>query len=158
MDEQQAIGTYLKILNRDGTATGYAFQNFSQGKSVSYAGVVYIAAAFGFSGSSFDLDGNSISASLLFGLNALDLNIFEAAAQGRLLAEVRTTWLDNTNFTPQSDYTLDIYEIVSISHNGVELSVNLGSPLDAVSQSCPRLRLSQVMVGALPSTAQISFS
>jgi hypothetical protein len=152
---EQAIGTYLKLLYRNGTPTGNAFQNFSQGRNVSYAGTDYIAAAFGFSGSSFDLDANSISASILFGLNALDLNIFTQAANARWLAEVRTTWLNNVTFVPETDWTVDVYEVVGISHNGVELSVRLGSPLDAVSASCPRLRLSQVMVGALPSTANI---
>jgi hypothetical protein len=158
MAAEEAIGTYMRLLFRDGTPTGNNFQNFSQGVTVSYDGVNYIAAAFGFSGGSFDLNANSITASVLFGLNALDLSIFTQAANGRWLADVRTTWLNSQTFTPEIDYTRDIYEVLGISHNGVELSVRLGSPLDAVSQSCPRYRLSQANVGALPSTSNISFS
>lgn len=152
---EEAIGTYMRLLFRDGSPTGNAFQNFSAGRTVAYGGTNYIAAAFGFSGSSFDLQANSISASVLFGLNELDLSVFTQAAEARWLAEIKTTWLNSTTFTPELDWTVDIYEVIGISHNGVQLSVSLGSPLDAISQSCPRLKLSQVAVGALPTTGQI---
>lgn len=155
---QQAIGTYVRLLFRDGTPTGNAFQNFAQGRTITYAGTSYISAAFGFSGSSFDIRGSSISASLLFGLNQLDLNIFQTAAAGRWIAEVKTVWLDNDTLEPEFDYTADVYEVLGLSHNNVQLSVRLGSPLDAVQQNVPRLRLSQAMVGALPSTGTIPFN
>jgi len=154
----QAIGTYLRLLFRDSSPTGYSFQNFSAGTVVSYLGTDYISAGFGFSGASFDASASSISATLIFGLSQLDLNVFQQASEGRWLAEVRTTWLDNTTLLPTDDWSLEIYEVLGISHNGVELSVRLGSPLDAVLQNCPRLRLSQKSVGALPPTGQISFS
>lgn len=155
---QNAIGTYMRLLFRDGTPTGNAFQNFAQGRTVSYEGTDYISASFGFSGSSFDIRGSGISASLLLGLNQLDLNIFQQAAAGRWIAEVKTVWLNNDTFEPEFDYTADIYEVLGINHDNVRLSVRLGSPLDAVQQNVPRLRLSQAMVGALPSTGQIPFS
>jgi hypothetical protein len=152
---QQAIGTYMRLLFRDGTPTGNAFQNFAQGRTVSYGGTNYISAGFGFSGSSFDIRGSSISASVLLGLNQLDLNIFQQAAVGRWLAEIKTVWLNNTTFAPEFDYTSDIYEVLGINHDNSRLSVRLGSPLDAVQQNVPRLRLSQSMVGALPSTGTL---
>jgi hypothetical protein len=154
----QAIGTYLRLLFRDGTPSGNNFQNFAQGRTVPYEGTDYISAAFGFSGSSFDISGSSISASLLLGLNQLDLNVFQQAAAGRWIAEVKTVWLDNDTLAPEFDYTADIYEVLGISHDNVRLSVRLGSPLDAVQQNVPRLRLSQAQVGALPPTGSIPFS
>ena len=154
---QQAIGTYMRLLFRDSSPTGNNFQNFASGRTITYAGSDYISGSFGFSGASFDASASSISASLVFGLNQLDLNIFQQASEGRWLAEVRTTWLDNDTFLPTEDWSVELYEVLGISHNGVQLSIRLGSPLDAVLQNCPRLRLSQKAVGALPPTGQISF-
>lgn len=158
MTAQQAIGTYMRLLFRDGTPTGNNFQNFAEGRTITYLGADYISCNFGFSGSSFDLRGNSISASILLALNQLDYNIFQQAATGRWIAEVRTVWLNNETFAPEFDYTMDIYEVLGVGHDNVKLSVRLGSPLDAVQQNVPRLRLSQAMVGSLPSTGQIAFS
>ena len=158
MAAPQAIGTYMQLLFRDGTPTGNAFQNFANGQTITYGGTDYISADFGFSGGSFDISGSSISASVLFGLNQLDLNIFQQAASARWIAEVKTVWLDNDTLAPEFDYSADIYEVLGISHDNEQLSVRLGSPLDAVQQNVPRLRLSQAMVGALPSTGVIPFS
>lgn len=158
MEAQQAIGTYLRLLFRNGTPTGNNFQNFAQGRTISYLGTNYIAAGFGFSGSSFDAEANSISASLLLGLSQLALNIFAQAADNRWLAEIRTTWLNNDTFAPELDWTIDIYEVLGISHDNSRLSVRLGSPLDAVIQNAPRLRLTQKQVGALPRTGQVFLS
>ena len=153
-----AIGTYLRLLFRDGSSTGYAFQNFAAGRTVSYLSVDYVAAGFGFSGSSFDASASSISASIVFGLNQLDFNIFEQASRSRWLAEIRTTWLNPDTFAPEFDWTLDIYEVLGITHDNSRLSVRLGSPLDAVSEQVPRLRLTQSMVGGLPTKGNIPFS
>jgi hypothetical protein len=154
----EAIGTYLHLLFRDGSSTGYAFQNFAAGRTVSYLGTNYLAAGYGFSGSSFDASSSSISASIVFGLNQLDFNIFEQASRSRWLAEVRTTWLNPETFDPELDWTLDVYEVLGISHDNSRLSVRLGSPLDAISEQVPRLRLTQSMVGSLPSKGNIPFS
>lgn len=158
MAEMQAIGTYLRLLFRNGSQTGNNFQNFSQGRTISYLGSDYIAAGFGFSGSSFDASASSISASLVLGLNQLDQNIFQQAADNRWLAEVRTTWLDNATLLPELDWTIDVYEVLSISHDNERLSVKLGSPLDAVAQNTPRLTLTQKAVGALPSSGNLTFN
>lgn len=152
-----AIGTYLRFLFRDGSFTGFAWQNFAAGRSVTYRGTSYLAVGFGFSGSSFDIEANSIGATLIFGLNQLSRSTLQTAADGRWLAEVRTTWLSDA-LVPQGDWTVDIYEALGITHNNVEISLRLGSPLDAVTAQCPRLRLTQAMVGALPPSGNLIFS
>jgi hypothetical protein len=152
---QQAIGTYLKLLYRDGSATGYYFQNFAAGETVSYESQSWVFAGFGFSGGSFDASASSLSASLLLGLNQLDANVFQQAANERWLAEVKTVWLNNDTFAPEEDWTADIYEVLGVSHDNSRLSVRLGSPLDAVLENAPRLRLTQKMVGSLPASGFI---
>ena len=68
-----AIGTYIKILDRAGSSTGYAFQNFHSGETRTYNNENYVFAAFGFSGGTVDLQAGNISASLVFAANELDL-------------------------------------------------------------------------------------
>jgi hypothetical protein len=152
-----AIGCYVRFLFRDGSPTGFAWQNFAEGRSVVYLGTSYLAVGFGFSGSSFDIEANSIGASLTFGLNQLSRSTLQTAADGRWLVEVRTTWLDDT-FAPQGDWTVDIYEALGLTHNNIEISLRLGSPLDAVTAQCPRLKLTQSQVGSLPPSGNLTFS
>lgn len=156
---QLAIGTYIHILNRDGTPiAGQAWQNFTQGQVRTYLGDEYTYAGFGFSGGSVDLEAASVSATVLFGLNQLDLNIFKEASQYRRLMRLRTVWLDPDNLVETNQYSEDIYQIEGFSHDQLTLSVRLGSPLDAIEADFPRRRLSTALVGQLPSTGTIPLS
>lgn len=151
-----AIGTYIKILDRNGGATGYAFQNFFQGESRSYNGTSYVFAGFGFSGGTLDLEAGSITAALVFALNQLDLSVFQTASDNNWLVSVRTVWLDPDTLNETSQFSEEVYAILGFEHDGSRLQVRLGNPLDAVRQNVPRRVLTQAIVGAMPSTGQIS--
>lgn len=156
---QVAIGTYVHILNRSGAeVAGQAWQNFVQGEVRSYLGVNYTYAGFGFSGGSVDLEAAAVSATILFSLNALDLNIFKEASNLRHLMRVRTVWFDDDDLVETSQYSEDIYQILGFSHNQVTLSIRLGSPLDAIEAEFPRRRLTTTLVGQLPSSGTIPLS
>lgn len=153
-----AVGTYVRILDRDGKRTGYAFQNFFQGESRSYNGDSYVFAGFGFSGGTLDLQSGSITAALVFAVNELDLNVFQAASDNRWLAEVRTVWLDPDTLSETRQQSEELYAVLGFEHDTSRLQVRLGNPLDAVQENVPRRVLTQTVVGALPSTGQISLS
>lgn len=153
-----AIGTYVRILDRDGKRTGYAFQNFFQGESRSYNGDSYVFAGFGFSGGTLDLQSGSITAALVFAVNELDLNVFQTASDNRWLAEVRTVWLDPDTLNETRQHSEELYALLGFEHDTSRLQVRLGNPLDAVQANVPRRVLTQAVVGALPSTGQISLS
>lgn len=153
-----AIGTYVRILDRDGKRTGYAFQNFFQGESRSYNGESYVFAGFGFSGGTLDLQSGSITAALVFAVNELDLNVFQTASDNRWLAEVRTVWLDPDTLNETRQHSEELYALLGFEHDTSRLQVRLGNPLDAVQANVPRRVLTQAVVGALPSTGQISLS
>lgn len=156
---QLAIGTYIAILNRAGTpVAGQAWQNFSQGQVREYMNDDYTYAGFGFSGGSVDLEAAAVSATVLFGLNQLDLNIFKEASNLRHLMRLRTVWLDPESLVETSQYSEDIYQILGFSHDQLTLSVRLGSPLDAIEAEFPRRRLTTALVGQLPSTGSIPLS
>lgn len=153
-----AIGIYLKLLLPDGTDSGYNFQNFFQGETRSYNGDQYVFGSFGFSGGTLDLEGGNIAATLVFSLNELSLSVFNQAASERWLAEIRTVWLDPDSFSETGQHSEEMYAVTGINHDNSQLSVRLGSPLDAVQANLPRRVLTTSLVGELPSTGQINLS
>ena len=153
-----AIGTYVRFQLPTGADTGYAFQNFHSGEMRTYDSKEYIHAGFGFSGSSVDLQGSNITASLVFVVSDLLMNFIQEAADDRWIARIRTVWLDPDSFEESSTYLEETYQVTAFQHDGLRLSLSLSSPLDAVSGQAPRRTLSQYLVGSLPATGSISFS
>ena len=152
-----AIGTYLEFVERDGTATGNAFQNFHAGETRTYNGVDYIYGAFGFSGAAVDINGANIQAQLIFGLNNLILNIAQTAANEFWVVRVNTVWLNPDNFDETAQRLEEVYAVVGFEHDNSRISLRLGSPLDAVQSDFPRRVLTQRTVGVLPTTGNVSF-
>ncbi len=153
-----AIGIYLKLLLPSGASSNYQFQNFFQGETRSYNGSSYVYGAFGFSGGTLDLDGGNISASLVFSLNELSLAVFGQAVNDKWLAEIRTVWLDPDSFDETSQHSEELYAITGFNHDLSQLTVRLGSPLDAVQSNLPRRVLTTDLVGELPSTGEINLT
>ena len=153
-----AVGTYIQFLNADGSDAGYRFQNFFQGETRTYQGQTYVFAGFGFSGGTLDLQGANIQASLVFALNQLSLSVFTEAARDFWLVRIRTVWLVPDTLEETTTHSEELYAVNSISHDSSRLSVELGSPLDAVQKNAPRRVLTVAMVGALPSTGQINLN
>jgi len=151
-----AIGTYIRLLNANGSDTGYRFQNFFHGDTRTYDGQNYTFAAFGFSGGTLDLEAANISANLVFALNSLGLTIFTQAVTDRWLIKLRTVWLNPDTLVESSTYSEEVYAVTGLEHDNSRLSVRLGSPLDAVRENAPRRSLTQQLVGALPTTGEIS--
>ena len=153
-----AIGTYIRLVDRDKAFTGYAFQNFHVGETRSYNGTGYMYAGFGFSGGTLDLEAGNVTASLVFAVNELDLVVFKQAADDRWLIEVRTVWLNPDSLDETGTHSEELYAVTGFEHDTNRLSVRMGNPLDAVSQNAPRRVLTQDLVGALPSTGNINLN
>lgn len=152
-----AIGTYIKFQTKAGANTGFAFQNFHAGDSRTYDGSEYVYAGFGFSGTSVDLEGSSITAQLVFAVSELLLNFVQQAADERWIIRVRAVWLDPGTYDETATFTEETYQVNGYQHDGSRLAMQLGSPLDAVTSQAPRRTLTQALVGSLPATGQISF-
>lgn len=151
-----AIGTYIRLLNANGSDTGYRFQNFFKGDTRTYDSLTYTYSGFGFSGSTLDLEGGNISASLLVALNELSLAVYNQAVLDRWLIKLRTVWLDPDTLAEGETYSEELYAVTGLDHDSSRLSVRLGSPLDAVREHAPRRSLTQQLVGSLPTTGEIS--
>jgi hypothetical protein len=153
-----AIGTYVKLIDATNTDTGFNFQNFFQGEERVYNGDTYIFGGFGFSGGTLDLEGGNISAGLVFAVNDLSLSVFKQAAEQFWLVRIRTVWLDPDTFEEGNTFSEELYAVTGFDHDSSRLSVRLSSPLDAVQENAPRRTLTADLVGALPSTGQISLN
>lgn len=152
-----AIGTYIKFETLNGGNTGYAFQNFHEGEARLYAGSSYVYAGFGFSGSTVDLQGSNIQASLVFAVSSLLLNFIQEAADNFWIIKIATVWLDPDTFEETATFTEEVYQVTGFQHDGLRLSLTLSNPLDAVASQAPKRTLRQQLVGSLPSTGTISF-
>ena len=130
-------------------------QNFFQGETRTYGGIQYNFASFGYSGNTTDLQAGNINASLVFSMNELVLNMATEAADNRWIVNVQTVWLDPETLLEQANYTTDVFMITGFEHDHQRLNMTLSSPLDAISGDAPRRRLTESLVGALPSTGQV---
>ena len=130
-------------------------QNFFQGETRTYGGIQYNFASFGYSGNTTDLQAGNINASLVFSMNELVLNMATEAADNRCIVNVQTVWLDPETLLEQASYTTDVFMITGFEHDHQRLNMTLSSPVDAISGDAPRRRLSESLVGALPSTGQV---
>ena len=143
-----AIGTFIEL-------DGNYYQNFFQGETTGWDGNSYMFSGFGYSGSSVDLEGGNIEAQLIFAVNELSLNMAKNAADKRQIVTIKTVWLDPASLVPQSNYMQDVFMVTGFEHDSSRLGLRLSSPLDAISADVPRRRLTERLVGALPSTGQI---
>ena len=143
-----AIGTFISL-------DTYRFQNFFQAQTVTWDGDSYTFAGFGYSGSSVDLQGGNIDAQLIFVVNQLSLNMAKTAADNRQIITVKTVWLNPETLVPETNFMEDVFMVTGFEHDSTRLALRLSSPLDAISGDVPRRRLTENLVGALPSTGQI---
>lgn len=146
-----AVGTYITLNEGD-----FNFQNFAFGSSRSYGSRSYVYASFGYSGSVIDLQGGNLNATLVFAFNELVLNMAVEAAENRWMVDIRTVWLDPTSFKEVDDFMDDTFMITGFTHDTSRLSLTLSSPLDAISGDVPRRKLSNFLVGSLPSSGDVA--
>ena len=152
-----AIGTYIAFQTRAGVDLNQNFQNFHVGETRTYSGRDFLFSSFGFSGAAVDVEAANIQASLVFPLSSLGLALFQNVADQYGVVEVQTVWLDAETLAETPTNLTEVYAVTAFTHDNTRITLQLGSPLDSVSQNIPRRRLTQEMVGALPSTGNVSF-
>ncbi len=143
-----AIGTFIELGD-------YKLQNFFHGEQITWDGKKYGFGGFGYSGSSVDLQGGNIDAQLIFVVNDISLAMAKEASDKRSIVTVKTVWLDPDTLEPRSNFMLDTFMVTGFEHDNLRLGFRLSSPLDAIAGEVPRRRLTEKLVGALPSTGQI---
>lgn len=149
----QALGTYLTLLNRSGSAQ-FHFQNFYIEAASVWQGTAYTFMPFGFSGVTVDADGENVEAQLVFPNNALSRDWAVTAAEDAWVAKTQMLVVD-----PQGSPVRILHgyvgQVTSVTWDDTALSLKTSSILDAVQSNIPHRRLNRNLVGALPVTDAI---
>ena len=159
-----AFCNYVKFLEPSGSSyaeTNYYFQNFTINGTRSRGGDTYIFAPFALATGGGEKGGDRSANTLGIGVSTeagstIILNLFKQAVKDRWLLKVETVSLNISSFADDLLVSTETWRIASYQMDTQLIRLQLISPLDAVRSQVPRRKLSEDLVGALPTTGQIS--
>lgn len=159
-----AFCNYVKFLEPSGssyTETSYYFQNFTINGTRSRGGDTYVFAPFALATGGGEKGGDRSSNTLGIGASSeagstIILNLFKQAVEDRWLLVVETVSLNVSTFADDLLVSTETWRVASYQMDTKLIKLQLISPLDAVKGQVPRRKLSESLVGALPTTGQIS--
>ena len=159
-----AFFNYVKFLEPSGssyTETSYYFQNFTINGTRSRGGDTYVFAPFALATGGGEKGGDRSANTLGIGASSqagstIILNLFKQAVEERWLLQVETVSLNASTFADDLLVSTETWRVASYQMDTKLIKLQLISPLDAVKGQVPRRKLSESLVGALPTTGQIS--
>jgi hypothetical protein len=152
-----AVCNFIRFKNRGGAYTGYAYQNFFVNEVKSYQSIAYNFVPFGLTSGAGKKGGDRTNNALAAPPGPITVNIFaEACDQGYLL-EVKTVEVDPLTLSLQSLITSELWFVSAMESDVQRTVLQLSSPLDAVDGQVPRRYLSSALVGALPTSGNLTF-
>lgn len=159
-----AFCNYIKFVEPSGSTyvdTSYYFQNFSVNTTRTRNTQTYSFAPFALSTGGGEKGGDRSSNVLGIGASTeigttIILNLFKQAVDQRWLLVVETVSLDITTFADDLLISTENWRVASYQMDTKVIKLQLVSPLDAVKSQVPRRKLNEELVGALPTTGQIS--
>ena len=159
-----AFCNYVKFRRPSGSSyadTAYYFQNFTINGTRARGGETYIFAPFALATGGGEKGGDRSANTLGIGASSkagstIILNLFKQAVEERWLLIVETVSLNVSNFSDDLLISTEHWRVASYQMDTQLIKLQLISPLDAVKGQVPRRRLSEKLVGALPTTGQIS--
>lgn len=152
-----AICNFIRFKNRGSSYTSYAYQNFFVNSNRSYSGVSYTFLPFGIGGGAGKKGGDRSNSVLACASNAISVNVFAEACDKGWLLEVKTVEVDPLTLSLQALISSELWFASSMESDTERTLLQLASPLDAVGGEVPRRYLSSTLVGALPTTGNLSF-
>ena len=142
-------GQYLELV-RDGSIVS-RWQNFWIKENVN--GYSFIP--FGFSGLTTNRQGDNIDATLVFPNNELSRQWALEATQQRWIARVKVMTFDPADKTNETLLHNYIGQVSSSGWGETAINLKLNTLLDAVGGDIPARRLSQKLVGYIPTSSNI---
>ena len=142
-------GQYLELV-RDGSIVS-RWQNFWIKENVN--GYSFIP--FGFSGLTTNRQGDNIDATLVFPNNELSRQWALEATQQRWIARVKVMTFDPADKTNETLLHNYIGQVSSSGWGETAINLKLNTLLDAVGGDIPARRLSQRLVGYIPTSSNI---
>ena len=160
-----AVGNFLKFTS--GGETQYRFQNFFIGETITITNELdanksdpYDFVPYGFSGVTINRTGDGTDASLLFpnssgNIGKLTRSLIKDAVEERWIAYVRVLIVDpddQASFTQLSQY---YGQVTTASWDSQTVTLSINSVLDAVGGDVPHRKITQPLVGNLPTTSGV---
>ena len=149
-----ALGNYLDLRTPSGGSV-YRFQNFFVNKTATYQSAEYAFLPFGFSGVTVNRTGDNIDATLVFPNNRLSRIWGLNAVEDLWVATVYVMILDPDNVMPPTLLHRYVGQIASGTWDETTLQLRLNSVLDAIGNDAPMRRLTQDLVGSIPTTSNV---
>jgi phage-related protein len=149
-----ALGNYLELRTQSGGQT-YRFQNFYINKTKSYQGAGYSFLPFGFSGVTVNRTGDNIEASLVFPNNDISRSWVVNAVSDFWIATVSVMVLDPDGVAPPELLHRYVGQVSTGGWNEVVVTLKLNTVIDAVGAEVPMRRLTQSLIGALPTSSNV---
>lgn len=142
-----AVGHFLDLKGD----TVHRWQNFFIKENVGN----YSFLPFGFSGLTTNRQGDNIDATLVFPNNEISRRHVVNAVKDTWVAEVQVILFNPADKTDRSVLHTYVGQVTASSWSESTVNVRLNSLLDAVGSDVPSRRISQQLVGSLPTTANI---
>lgn len=149
-----ALGNYLDFSTPSGGKV-YHFQNFYINKTADYQGTQYAFLPFGFSGVTVNRTGDNVDATLVFPNNQLSRAWGLSAVEDLWVATVYVMILDPEGSNAPTLLHRYIGQVASGGWDETTLQLRLNTVLDAVGNDVPMRRLTQDLVGAIPTSSNV---
>jgi phage-related protein len=149
-----ALGNYLDLSTQSGGKV-YHYQNFYINKTATFQGRGYRFLPFGFSGVTVNRTGDNVEASLVFPSNQISRGWVVNAIEDFWVATVYVMILDPDN--PDTPDLLNRYigQVSTGGWNEIIVTLRLNTVIDAVGSEVPMRRLTQELVGAIPTSTNV---
>jgi phage-related protein len=149
-----ALGNYLDMSTQSGGRV-YRFQNFYINKTSNYQGAQYSFLPFGFSGVTVNRTGDNVEASLVFPNNEISRAWVVNAVNDFWIATVHVVILDPDNVDAPDLLSRYVGQVSTGGWNEITVTLKLNTVIDAIGAEVPMRRLTQLLVGAIPTSSNV---
>ena len=155
MSTAVGLTTFLTVRNASNRVL-YRYQNSQPGQNITKDGQQFQYLSFIYQGAAKNRTGDNMEAQLVMANNVISMSTANRAVQDRWNIEVSTCSMRLSDFTVARVLTTEFWLAASLVYDFETIEVTLSSSIDAVGTSAPNKVLTSSMVGALPTSAQIS--
>ena len=150
-----ALTTFISARDSRGRVQAQ-YQNSKPGETISYSKADYPYLSFIYQGAAKNRTGDNLEAALVLAVNEISTGIAVQAVREKWNVQVYSCSMNPNNFTVAKTLTVEHWIASSLTYDVNTVEILLSSSVDAVGAIAPNRVLTQHLVGALPSTGQIS--
>lgn len=150
----QALSNFVTVKNQNGVAQ-HRYQNSKVGEVITLDGFDFSFLSFLYQGATKNRTGDNLQSELYLAPNAVAMNIAREAVENNWIVQVDTCSMNPKTFAVGKKITSETWLAASMNYDPEKLVVLLSSGIDAIGATAPAKKLTQVLVGALPSTGNI---